>query len=267
MDAMEMLKAAVRGAALAAFAGCATVYRVSETPVAAEKPAAPVMRKPVAAVSAAATDAAAQPLAARLKGAVENSLAARGFVTGGEVEKPDSRVELAVARRETARLDEWRTLEGRAEVRITDAKSGKLAAGKTFVAAGERALDDERAQAGVETKLATQVCDWLRESLPAREVPVPPPPQPTFAAAIVTITPADPSTSYMKALVVQRSFMQTVASHPGVKSCTLERSAAHRPTYAFKVVYDAAAFPAGLLETIVLDSLPPEGVDRIEIDN
>lgn len=242
-------------AAVAAFSGCATVYRVSESACAADTaPHAklPTTRSPVVRVDVAASGDRAEGLAAAVKTAVEDSLASRGFGVGAKG-RPDSVVALAISCRSKDKLADWRLYEGKADVRISESPSGKLLATKSFVATGERALDEEKAMKVVKDGLSGQVLPWLEKSLPMRRVALPPPPA-APAVANVTIAPEDPSEDAASVLAVQRNFMDAIAAHPGVADCRLAGEDPLRRAYTFRVAYDPAQFPGGLLNTIVLDS-------------
>lgn len=238
-------------------AGCATVYRVSESHCAPEQgiaQTAPAMRQPIAAVSATPSDSSATRLAASLKASVENHLVTSGFkvTQGGE---PDSTVVMEVSRREAARLDEWRTYEGTAEVRVGNAaESGSLVASKTFTVLGQRALDETKAEQSLKEELARRISEWLSKVHVAKKIPLPPPPPvPQIATAIVTISPADPMASPSEALAVQRRFMDAVAAHPGILSCRLDKEIPASRAFEFRVEYEPQSFPDGLLNTLVLD--------------
>ena len=162
---------------------------------------------------------------------------------------------MSVSRHETARLSDWRIYEGSADVRIMDASSGKLLASNLFKATGERSVDERKAEAAVEAKLSRQVSQWLGTVFPAKKVQLPPgPPPPGHVTVTVAIRPASMSEDPMDVLRVQRRFMDFVAAHPGVVSCTLAGESPAYREFAFRVVYEPNSFPIGFLNTIVLDT-------------
>ena len=251
----KILFTAVRIAALAAIAGCASVYRVSESsPDAIDRPvpAAPKTRKPVASVTATPADAGAKALAASLKSSLEGSLAARGFdVT--KRSNPDSVVSLAVSRTKAAGLAEWRIYEGTVDARVTDAATGRLVSRTSFSAKGDRALDEAKAEERLRSELSRRISDWLAKVLPARKVQVLVPPH-GCATVMLTLSPADPLEKQEDVLVVQRRFMDAVGSYPGIVSCRLAQEIPSRRAFVFRVEYRPEQFPGGLLNTLVLDS-------------
>ena len=252
----HMLIKAVGLVAVTAMPGCATVYRVSESapePVPVPAPGRPAVRNPAVSVKAKSADNFAHNLAASMQASVERDLAARGFDVNAKG-KVDKNVSMSVSRHETARLSDWRLYEGVADVRIMDASSGKLLASNLFKATGERAVDERKAEATVDTKLSRQVSQWLGTALPAQKVQLPPgPPPPGHVTATIAIRPASLSEDPMDVLRVQRRFMDVVAGHPGVVSCTLAGESPAYREFAFRVVYEPNSFPLGLLNTIVLD--------------
>jgi len=206
---------------------------------------------PVASVTATAANEQSKALANALKASIENDLSARGFDMSASV-PADSVVALTASRRETARLNDWRAYEGRVDASVTEAATKRLVASKSFTAAGQRALDEVKAMEGVKDGLSKQVSKWLAGVLVAQPIPLPPPPAGP-AVSIVTISPANPLEDPSKVLVVQRRFMEAVSSHQGVVACRLEKEIPAQRAYVFRVEYDPAAFPGGLLNTIVLD--------------
>ncbi len=253
----HMLINAVGLVAVTAMSGCATVYRVSESvpePVPVPAPGRPAMRNPAVSVKAKAADSFAHNLAASMQASVERDLVAKGFDVNAKG-KVDKNVTMSVSRHETARLSDWRLYEGVVDIRIMDASSGKLLSGNSFKATGERAVDERKAEATVDAKLSRQVSQWLGTVLPAQKVQLPPgPPPPGHVTATVTIRPASLSEDPMDVLKVQRRFMDVVAGHPGVVSCTLAGETSALREFAFRVVYEPRSFPIGFLNTIVLDT-------------
>lgn len=267
---MKQLVFAALGMAFAAvMSGCATVYRVSETPAAIPQgpaSAGPVMRNPTVAVKSDPADAKSKPMAAALRAAVERDLAARGFDVHAKPPTPvDSVLALSVSRREAARLADWRTYEGSVTARITEGGTGRLVAGESFKALGDRALDEKSAEASACGKLAPQLSRWLAKVLPAAKVPVPQPPPPSRAVAMIRLAPADPCEDHMDALRVQRRFMDGFAAHPGVLSCSLAQEQSSRNEFMLRVEYDPNSFPGGLLNTVVLDNPRIAGDVKLEI--
>lgn len=251
----QMLINAMAATAVAVLSGCATVYRVSEASCAENQTTqytAPATRNPVVLVDVKSVGEQADCLAASVRTEVENSLASRGFAVSAK-KRPDSAVSVSLVCRSKDKLADWKLYEGKADVRISEPASGKLVASKSFVAGGERALDAEKAMKGVREGLTQQILPWLDKALPMRKVTLPPPP-PAPAAALVTIAASDRSESQSSVLVVQRNFMDFIASYPGIADCRLVSEAPSKRAYTFRVAYDPDAFPGGLLNTIVLDA-------------
>ncbi len=249
---MKVLKfAAASIAAMLMTTGCTTIYRVSSETQPAS-PQDPGTRMPVASVKATPANEQAKPLSEYLKASLGNDLAARGFDVTAKA-PADSLVTLNVSRRETARLNDWRTYEGRVDARVTEVATKRLVASKSFTAAGQRALDDVKAMEGVKGGLSKQVSKWLSGVMVAKPIPLPPPP-PSAAVELVTIKPANPLEDPADVLAVQRRFMDVVSAHQGVVSCRLVREDPSQRAYVFSVAYNPEAFPGGLLNTIVLDA-------------
>jgi len=262
----HMLIKAVGLVAVTAMSGCATVYRVSES--APEPPPAPAsgstaMRNPAVSVKVVSADGSAKNLASTVRSATEGMLASRGFDVVSK-RPADSIVSIAVSRRESARLSDWRVYEGTADARISEAASGRLVASSEFKATGERALDESKAEASLKDRLVQQIAAWLSTTLPCRKVPLPPGAAP-HGRAMLTIMPKDQSGKPLDALRVQRRFMDAVAAHPGVVSCVLVGEDPPRCAFTFSVVYEPQAFPGGLLNTIVLDRPDLGGNVELEI--
>lgn len=262
----QMLINAMAVTAVAVLSGCATVYRVSEsapTPIPPPAPGGPATRNPTVVVKSTAADSKSASLASALAGRSEGDLAGRGFdvIAKG---RPDSVVSLSVSRREAARLSDWRVYDGAVDAKVL--AGGKLVANQAFKARGERASDEEVAEASVAERLSRDISTWLAKVLPAKKVALPPGElPPALATATVMIRPSSMSEKPSDVLRVQRRFMDAVASHPGILSCTLDRENQKRREFAFRVVFEPQSFPGGLLNTIVL-SEPDLGEDvRLEI--
>ena len=260
----HMMKNALVAAALAMLAGCATVYKVSEAPCAdspAPRRGIPATRDPVVRIDVESTGEQAAALAAAVKAGIENRLATRGFSVAPKA-RPDSVVSVSLTCRTKDRMADWKLYEGKADVRIDDPVAGKVVAAQSFTAAGARALDAEKAMAGVKDGLSRQMLPWLDKALPLRKIALPPPP-PAPAAALVTIAAARRSENPSAVLAVQRNFMESIADHPGVVDCRLVGETPSERAYTFRVAYDPNAFPGGLLNTIVLDA--PELGENVEL--
>lgn len=244
--------------------GCSTVYRVSEVAPAGGSPQnvapAVAVRSPVASVKIKANDAQAKVVAEGLRAELENSLAARGFDVVSKT-PADSTVSISLSCRRTASLDEWRAYEGRLNARVAQAATGKLLGAKSFTAAGERALDEPKALDSVKSGLYRQLSSWMDKVMVAKPIPLPP----GAAVAHIAITPSDMSEDQSNVLAVQRSFMDAVQTHQGVISCRLAQVVPSQRKYVFCVQYDAAAFPGGLLNTLVLDNPRLAGGVKLEI--
>ena len=254
----RLLMNAIGLAAAATLSGCATVYCVSEsgpTPLQPAESGCPASRKPAVSVKAKPADASARKLAASMQASVEGHLAATRRFDVRPRPPVDSLVTLSVSRREAARLSDWRAYEGTVDASVTDAASGKTLARKSFKAVGERALDEAKAEGFVKDGLLGQVTVWLAGALPAKKIAQPGGcPGPEQAMTTMTIRPSDMPADAQEALLVQRRFMDAVASHPGVVSCVLASQSPERGEYAFSVIYEPSSFPDGLLNTIVLDT-------------
>ena len=262
----KLLANAIGIVAVAAMSGCATVYRVSETspePHPAPVPGSPAMRNPSVSVKVVFADGSAKKLASSVRSSTEGFLASRGFDVVSKC-PADSIVSIAVSRRESARLSDWRVYEGTADARISEASSGRLVAGSEFKATGERALDETKAEASLKERLVQQIDAWLSKTLPCSKVPLPPGVEPP-CRAMLTIMPKDLSVKPHDALCVQRRFMDSVAAHPGVVSCVLVGEDPGRRAFTFSVVYEPQSFPGGLLNTIVLDGPDLGGNVELEI--
>ncbi len=261
----NMMKNALVAAALGVLTGCATVYRVSEAPCpdnpAASQHAVRAMRDPVVRVDVASVGGQAAPLADAVKAEIENRLATRGFTVAPK-KRPDSVVAVSLSSWVKDRMADWKLYEGKADVRIDDPVAGKVVAAQSFTAAGARALDAEKAMAGVKDGLSRQMLPWLDKALPLRKIALPPPP-PAPAAALVTIAAARRSENPSAVLAVQRNFMESIAGHPGVVDCRLVGETPSKRAYTFRVAYDPCAFPGGLLNTLVLDA--PELGENVEL--
>ena len=262
----HMLINAVGLVAVTAMSGCATVYRVSESspePSPVPAPGTPAMRNPSVSVKVVSADGSAKNLAASMCSSIEGILASRGFDVVSK-RPADTIVSIAVSRRESARLSDWRVYEGMADSRINEAATGRLVARSEFKATGERSLDESSAEASLKERLVRQVDAWLSRALPRRKVPLPPGAAP-HGQAMLTIMPEDLSGKPLDALRVQRRFMEAVAAHPGIVSCVLVGEDPHRRAFTFSVVYEPQAFPGGLLNTIVLDRPDIGGNVELEI--
>ena len=251
----RILYTTLRIAALSAIAGCASVYRVSETPVPNDipqpPPAAHAKRKPVAVVKASAADAKANGLAATMKASAERDLASRGFDVTSRA-KPDSILSLAVSRRVAADLAEWRVCEGKVDARVTDAATGTIVADTSISAKGERGLGVAKAEENLARALQGPLSGWLAKAMPARKIPVQEVPQPVRSVMMVTLSPADSAADPGEVLAVQRRFMDAVGTHPGILSCRLAQEIPAQRAFVFRVEYLPEQFPGGLLNTLVL---------------
>ena len=262
---MKTLQFAALSLAAAMMAtGCSTVYRVSEVApaggVSQKAESAVALRSPAASVKIKAKDAQAKIVAEGLKIEIENGLSARGFDVAAKT-PADSSVSISLSCRRAAKLDEWRAYEGRMDARVTEAATGRLLGAKSFTVAGERALDESKALDSVKSGLYRQLSPWLSKVMVAKPLPLPP----GAAVAHIAITPADMSEDQSNVLAVQRSFMDAVQAHQGVISCRLAQAVPSQRKYVFFVQYDAAAFPGGLLNTLVLDNPRLGGGVKLEI--
>lgn len=254
-------------AAISITTGCATTYRVSEQPMdgamVPQRKAEAVTRKRVASVKVTASDAAATRLASSMVSPIEASLVTKGFDVSASL-PADTAVSVAVTRSEKARLDDWRVYEGTADVRVEDAGTAKLVGTQTFSATGERSRDEAAAEKGVKDSLVAQIGAWLEKTADAAQVAVPLPPPDGKAVTLLVFTPADGSAGNGEVLAAQRRFMEAVAGHSGIVSCRLEKNIPATRSYVFRVEFEPAAFPGGLVNTLVLDIQDLGGNSKLE---
>lgn len=124
---------------------------------------------PVYKINAAAKSPDARNLTGNVALDVRGTLVQRGYPVvldnpRGWFAPPVVNVDVTFDRRETARLDVWRTYEGTAEAKVLD--EGTLRGEKAFKATGKRADTEIDAEAGVRKALAAQLSAWLIEVLP-----------------------------------------------------------------------------------------------------
>lgn len=264
----KIMSTAMRFAAISALAGCASVYRVSESAPDPKDgqvlvPPPPATRKPVVAVKAKPADAGARRLSNMLKSAAESRLAARGFDVSPTM-PPDYTAAFSVSRREEAKLAEWLVYGGTVDARVTDATTGRLVANTTLRAKGERGLGESKAEDSLGNVLAPMLAEWMIKTVPSRKIPVPAPQTPNVAVMMLTLSPADPTEPQNDVLVAQRRFMDAVGRYPGIVSCRLAKEIPASRAFVFRVEYMPEQFPGGLLNTIVLDR-PSLGGAKLEI--
>lgn len=233
--------------------GCATTYRVTEDLPPAQPPVVkPLRRPPVIAVSAKPADKNAGRLTSSLRGAVESRLAARGMTVASPL-AANATVRIEVSRRETARLDEWRTYEGEARLRVMTADpTARLLSETTIRAAGDRALDETKAEQGVLNGLVRKANAWLDGTVTAKSIPVAQPiPPPGYSVARIRLHPEGGFDGDDEIRNAQIAFRTAVSAIPGVRDCRLEPSASDARNAVFDITYEAVSFPDGLVNTIV----------------
>ena len=154
-------------------------------------------------------------------------------------------------------MREWRVYEGRIVLRATDAE-GRLLANVPLKAVGERSSNVQEAVDSLTAKIAPALRKAIADNLKAEKIPVPQAALPSNAVALLSLRPADGATEALKVLRAQRVFMDAVAKTEGVVACRLAEEKPEKKAYIFRVEYDPAAFPGGLLNTVVL-SIPDLG--------
>ena len=183
MKMKRILSNAFIASVLAAVAGCATVENSPAPQPPAQvhpqpqsmplpPPPAPIVRNPTVNVSATAFDQDSANLTGSMLAAAKSDLASRGFdVVDGD--DADYRLALGVRRRESTRLQDWRSYEGRIEAKIENGKTGELAATNKFAAVGERSSNELAAESSVREFLALQLSAWLAGAIPADKIEIP----------------------------------------------------------------------------------------------
>ena len=141
--------------ALAACAGCRSVPPPPTPP-------------PVYTVTVMAASPAAANLASGIATDIRGTLVQRGYPVALAAPQdnvtPVIDVNVAIDRRETAKLDVWRVYEGSAVARVID--MGALRGEKAFKATGKRADTEQDAEAGVRSLLSAELSAWLADVLP-----------------------------------------------------------------------------------------------------
>ena len=159
---MKMTVAALVGMIVAsAFTGCQTVPP--------PPPPGPHDGAPVMAISVAPQTTAVTPLAQKLQLALESGAIQRGFAIS-TVLRPDVTVGVALSRRETARLQDWRTYEGEALVRVVTAADGAVIGTTTITATGARGADEKSAEASLSHELNAKVDAWVGQTVRAERI-------------------------------------------------------------------------------------------------
>ena len=268
MTMKTLMTTAMRFAAVSALAGCASVYRVSESAPGPESvlppaPAKPIGRRPVVAVAAIPSDPMSKRLAAMLKSSAEGRLATHGFDVAPK-RKPDFSATLTVSLHADASIDDWHVYEGAVGVSVMDAKAGRIVDNTMVKAKGARGLGTNAAEENIGQVLEPKISEWLLKTIPAKRIPVPVGTAPNVAVMMLTLSPADRGEPQEDVLVVQRRFMDAVNANPGVISCRLAKEIPASRAFVFRVDYYPEDFPGGLLNTLVLDG-PDLGGARLEI--
>ena len=243
-------------AAISMFAGCASVYRVSErapSPSEAIEPVVtpPETRKPVVKITSAGADEESGALAEQLKGSAVSDLVARGFEVGS-ANAPDYALALSASCNVAADLGDWRVYQGKVDANVTAETNGAILAATSIAGTGERALGAQAAIASLASQLNGELSQWLAKTMVAAPIELPIEPQVEHAQAMITILPADADEDQAKVLMVQRRFMDAVAAHTGIVSCRLVQEIPASQAFVFRVEYIPELFPGGLLNTLVL---------------
>lgn len=245
-----MLAAAVGTSALT---GCHTYYRIGEADPMPSP--APLETKPVIKVTAIAGSKDAESLANHLKGYAQSHLSQKGLVMSDA--DANIGVELSVARRETARLDDWRVYEGEVRARMKNLSvAAAILAERQFTATGKRGLDEASAEKDVRTGLESQLAGWLDKTVVDVKVPVEVPVSSEEKRGLATLRvvfgPNGMDADYEDVLVAQNLFLETVQRYPGVASCVLVRQDSSRKEFEFAITYEPASYPDGLINTLIL---------------
>ena len=132
-------------AAILACGGCATVYRVNGT----------------------GTDAGSERFAAGVENEVRGELLGSGQRVLGPGQKagwfrPVVDVDLAATKRQDAKLDQWRSYEGKVKASVQEGK-GSLLGVKTFTAKSPRTRDEEAAESAMQETLSRQIGAWVQK--------------------------------------------------------------------------------------------------------
>lgn len=185
---MKKLYNVLRAAALSAIVGCVgcvseKVQKQASEPVQmpTSAPAKPVMRSPVAIVTAQSANAGSAGLAAAMKVQAERALVAKGFdVPAGESSATvsDFGLRIEATRSQAAQLGEWLVYEGDVKARLWNAARNTVIADASFSAKGERGLGAAKAEENLERALGAKLSDWISKTANARKVPVQPAAQP-----------------------------------------------------------------------------------------
>ena len=179
---------------------------------------------------------------------VVRNISRRNFrlVESGE---PDVSVTFGVSQKEFNRAGNFIVYDGRVDARIVVPSCENLVIdAKTFSARGERALGATAATAKLSTAIVSQVDAWLTTAVTAEKLAV--------DAVTVLVEYRHVKASRKAALV--DDFVRAAMETAGVRDCQLIAET-WQPgfwgaTYgaSYRIVYDAAAFPNGPLNTIAL---------------
>lgn len=75
-------------------------------------------------------------------------------------------VNIAIDRKEAARLDVWVAYDAKASVKAVVGRDGRILGEKTFAARGVRGRTEKEAEAGIRKSLVEQINAWLPSVLP-----------------------------------------------------------------------------------------------------
>ena len=75
-------------------------------------------------------------------------------------------VDIAIDRKEAARLDVWRAYDATAGVKVVAGRGGRILGEKTFYAKGGRGRTEKEAETGIRKSLVEQINAWLPSVLP-----------------------------------------------------------------------------------------------------
>jgi len=78
----------------------------------------------------------------------------------------DVSVNIAIDRKEAARLDIWVAYDATAGVKVVAGRGGQILGEKTFAARGVRGRTEKEAEAGIRKSLVEQINAWLPSVLP-----------------------------------------------------------------------------------------------------
>lgn len=234
--------------ALAATAAAFSTGCLSVTGFDAPCPARAVEDSLRISVAAQAAGQDAETLAQDVKTAASQNIARRGFrlVEGGN---PDVTISFDASQKEFNRAGDFIVYDGRVDARIMAPWGENLVIdARTFAVRGERALGETAAKARLSAAITPQVDAWLSTAVTAEKLAV--------SAVTVMVEYRHVKASRKAALV--DDFIRATMDTEGVRDCQLVAETWEPgfwgATYgaSYRIVFDAAAFPNGPLNTIAL---------------